>query len=44
MSKSLCDIQSRLELRMEPWERGRIRALLDDVIAEVGRKPATRAS
>ena len=30
------DIRSRLELRMELWEQGRIRALLDDVIAEVG--------
>ena len=34
-----CDVWSRLDLRIALWEKGRIRALVDDVIAEVGGKP-----
>ena len=34
-----CDVRSRLDLRMALWEKGRIHALIDDVIAEVGGKP-----
>ena len=40
--KTSSDIRARLEMRMEIWEQGRIRALLDDVIAEVGAKPHVR--
>ena len=33
------DVRARLELRMDLWERGQQRDLLNDVIAEVGRHP-----
>ena len=36
------DVRARLDLRMELWERGRIRAFIDDVIAEVGGTPLVR--
>jgi hypothetical protein len=36
------DVRAQLDLRMELWERGRIRALINDVIAEVGGTPMVR--
>jgi hypothetical protein len=33
------DVRSRLDLQMELWERGCIRALIDNVITKVGGKP-----
>ena len=40
--KKSCDIRTGLDLRMTLWEQGRIRALIDDVIAEIGGKPHVR--
>jgi hypothetical protein len=40
--KTSSDVRARLEMRMEIWEKGRIRALLDDVIAEVGARKGRR--
>jgi hypothetical protein len=40
--KTSSDVRARLELRMGLWEQSRIRALLDDIIVEVGGKPHVR--
>ena len=40
--KKSCNIRTRLDLRITLWEKGRIRALIDDVIAEIGGKPHVR--